>query len=96
MKITIVNKLNNEIIIYTTPAMPARKWISISNSLSDAGFEQEGDDTIGIVLDGDDGKMEDLCRLVEEVAKGASRATVKQSEAGGNEKPGSKLTSKEK
>ena len=76
--------------------MPARKWISISYPLKDAGFEQEGHDTMYIILEGGDGKMEDLCRLVEEVAKGASRATVKQSEAGGNEKPGSKLTSKEK
>jgi len=39
-----------------------------------------------IILEGGDGKMEDLCRLVEEVAKGASRATVDISETGRNER----------
>jgi hypothetical protein len=78
LRIAIINKSKHEKIIYTTHAMPARKWVSTSQALLDAGFSKVDEESVSITLEkGDDGKFEDICRLVEEFSKGGKRDVVK-------------------
>jgi hypothetical protein len=78
MRIVIINKNQHEMIIYTTPAMPARKWQITSEALLEAGFSKSDEESMSItVAKEDDGKFEDICRLVEEFAKGGKREIVK-------------------
>ena len=77
MRIAITNKVKREMIIYTTPAMPARKWQTTSEGLLGAGFSNVDEETMSITLEREDGKFEDICRLVEEFAKGGKRDIVK-------------------
>ena len=77
MRIVIVNKAKREMIIYTTPAMHARKWQTTSEALLEAGFSVAGEDSVNITLESEDGKFEDICRLVEEFTKGGERDIVK-------------------
>jgi len=78
MRIAIINKSKHETIIYTTPAMPARKWQTTSEALLEAGFSEVDEDSVSITFEkGDGGKFEDICRLVEEFAKGGKRDIVK-------------------
>lgn len=77
MRIAIINKAKREMIIYTTPALPARKWQTTSEALLEAGFSNACEDSVNITLEREDGKFEDICRLVEEFAKGGKRDIVK-------------------
>ena len=78
MRITIINQSKHETIIYTTPAMPARKWQTTSEALIEAGFSKVDEESMSItVTKGDGGKFEDICRLVEEFAKGGKRDVIK-------------------
>ena len=78
MQITIINKSKHETIIYTTSAMPARKWQTTSEALIEAGFSKVDEESRSItVTKGDGGRFEDICRLVEEFAKGGKRDIVK-------------------
>jgi hypothetical protein len=78
LRIVIINKNKHKMIIYTTPAMPARRWQTTSEALLEAGFSKSDEDSMGITVEKeDDGKFEDICRLVEEFAKGGKRDTVK-------------------
>ena len=78
LRIVIINKNKHEMIIYTTPAMPARKWQITSEALLEAGFSKSDEESMSItVAKEDDGKFEDICRLVEEFAKSGKRDTVK-------------------
>jgi len=77
LRIVIINKGKHEMIIYTTPAMPARKWQTTSEALIEAGFSKVSDESLSITLEMEDGKYEDICRLVEEFAKGGKRDIVK-------------------
>ena len=78
MRIAIINQSKHETIIYTTPAMPARKWQTTSEALIEAGFSKVDEESISIAITkGDGGKFEDICRLVEEFAKGGKRDMVK-------------------
>jgi hypothetical protein len=73
----VINKDGHEMIIYTTPAIPARKWQTTSEALIEAGFSKVDEESMSISSEKDDGKFEDICRLVEEFAKGGKRDTVK-------------------
>jgi hypothetical protein len=77
MRIAIINKSKHEMIIYTTPAIPARKWQTTSEALLEAGFSKVEEESMSISFEKDDGKFEDICRLVEEFAKGGKREIVK-------------------
>jgi hypothetical protein len=78
MRIVITNKNKHEMIIYTTPAMPARRWQTTSEALVEAGFSKLDEESMSITVEkGDDGKFEGICRLVEEFAKGGKRDVVK-------------------
>ena len=77
MRIVITNKAKREMVIYTTPAMPAPKWQTTSEALLEAGFLDAGEDSVTIALEKEDGKYEDICRLLEELAKGGKRDIVK-------------------
>ena len=78
MRIAIINKGKHETIIYTTPAMPARKWQTTSEALIEAGFSKVDEESMSIAITkGDGGKFGDICRLVEEFAKGGKRDMVK-------------------
>jgi hypothetical protein len=73
MRIVIINKNKHEMIIYTTPAIPARKWQTTSEALLEAGFSKSDEESMSITLEKEDGKFKDICRLVEEFAKGGKR-----------------------
>jgi hypothetical protein len=78
LRIVIINKNKHEMIIYTTPAMPARKWQTTSEALFEVGFSKSDEESMSITVEkGDDGKFEDICRLVEEFAKGGKKEIVK-------------------
>ena len=77
MRIVIINKNKHEMIIYTTPAIPARKWQTTGEALIEAGFSKLDEESMSITLEKEDGKFEDICRLVEEFAKGGKREIVK-------------------
>lgn len=78
MRIVMINKNKHEIFIYTTPAMPARKWHTTSEALIEAGFSKSDEETMRITMaKGEDGKFQDICRLVEEFAKDGKRDIVK-------------------
>jgi hypothetical protein len=77
MRIVIINKNKHEMIIYTTPAIPARKWQITSEALLEAGFSKSDEESMSITLEKEDGKFEDICRLVEEFAKGGKRDVMK-------------------
>jgi hypothetical protein len=77
MRIAIINKNKHEMIIYTTPAIPARKWQTTSEALLEAGFSKSDEESMKITVEqGDDGRLEDICRLVEEFAKGGKRVVM--------------------
>lgn len=78
MRIAIINKSKHETIVYTTPAMPARKWQTTSEALLEAGFSKVDEESMSITITkGDGGKFQDICRLVEELTKGGKRDIVK-------------------
>lgn len=78
LRIAIINLPQKETTIYTTPIIPARKWLTTNQGLLDAGFVKVDEDSVSITIGkGEDGKFEDICRLVEELAKGGKKTVVK-------------------
>jgi hypothetical protein len=95
LRIEIINESTNEIITYTTPAIPARKWLSTSEALMQAGFIQESDDKFKSVVEkGQEGKFDDLCRLSDELARGGKKEGVKMAERSAHRSEGEKMSRK--
>jgi hypothetical protein len=80
LQIVIVYKQRDQVIIYKTPPIPARKWLRVTDALRAAGFMVD-DDIASITLgaEASEWQVNDLCKLAEQFA-GEKGTRVKLSE----------------
>ena len=71
LRIVIIDKPRDQVIIYNTPSIPARKWFRVTDALAAAGFNVEEDiATVELEDDVTEAQIQDLCRLAEQLAGG--------------------------
>lgn len=69
LRIVIIDKPRDQVIIYKTPSIPARKWFRVTDALAAAGFHVEEDvATVELEEDALEAQLQDLCRLAERLA----------------------------
>jgi hypothetical protein len=77
LQIIIIHEQRDQVIIYKTPPIPARKWLRATDALRAAEFTVDEDAArITLGQGASEGQVEDLCRLAEQFAGKGDRVKL--------------------